>query len=622
MGKIIGIDLGTTNSCVAVMEGGQPTVIANTEGARTTPSVVAFTKTGERLVGEPAKRQAVTNADKTISSIKREMGTDYKVAIDDKKYSPQEISAMILQKLKADAEGYLGEKVTEAVITVPAYFNDAQRQATKDAGKIAGLDVKRIINDPTAAALAYGLDNEKEQKIMVYDLGGGTFDVSIIEIGDGVIEVLSTAGNNRLGGDDFDQKITDYMLADFKAKEGVDLSTDKMALQRLKEAAEKAKKELSSATTTNINLPFITATAEGPKHFDMNLTRAKFDELTHDLVEKTAEPVTRALSDAGITAAELGQVLLVGGSTRIPAVQEEVKRLTGKEPSKSLNPDECVALGASVQGGKLAGDAGAGDILLLDVTPLSLSIETMGGVATRLIERNTTIPTKKSQIFSTAADNQTAVDINVVQGERQFARDNKSLGQFRLDGIPPAPRGIPQIEVTFDIDANGIVNVSAKDLGTGKEQHITITAGSNMSDADIDKAVKEAAEFEAQDKKRKEAIDTRNEADAMVFQTEKALKEVGDKLDAADKSSVEADVQALKDILAKSTPEDTSDAQVAEIKAAKDKLMESAQKLFTKMYEQAGAAGAGAAGGPTPEAGPAPEGFQGDDVVDGDYKEV
>ena len=621
MGKIIGIDLGTTNSWVAVMEGGQPTVIANTEGARTTPSVVAFTKTGERLVGEPAKRQAVTNADKTISSIKREMGTDYKVAIDDKKYSPQEISAMILQKLKADAEGYLGEKVTEAVITVPAYFNDAQRQATKDAGKIAGLDVKRIINEPTAAALAYGLDNEKEQKIMVYDLGGGTFDVSIIEIGDGVIEVLSTAGNNRLGGDDFDQKITDYMLADFKAKEGVDLSTDKMALQRLKEAAEKAKKELSSATTTNINLPFITATAEGPKHFDMNLTRAKFDELTHDLVEKTAEPVTRALSDAGITAAELGQVLLVGGSTRIPAVQEEVKRLTGKEPSKSLNPDECVALGASVQGGKLAGDAGAGDILLLDVTPLSLSIETMGGVATRLIERNTTIPTKKSQIFSTAADNQTAVDINVVQGERQFARDNKSLGQFRLDGIPPAPRGIPQIEVTFDIDANGIVNVSAKDLGTGKEQHITITAGSNMSDADIDKAVKEAAEFEAQDKKRKEAIDTRNEADAMVFQTEKALKEVGDKLDAADKSSVEADVQALKDILAKSTPEDTSDAQVAEIKAAKDKLMESAQKLFTKMYEQAGAA-AGAAGGPTPEAGPAPEGFQGDDVVDGDYKEV
>ena len=573
MGKIIGIDLGTTNSCVAVMEGGQPTVIANTEGARTTPSVVAFTKTGERLVGEPAKRQAVTNADKTISSIKREMGSDFKVTIDEKKYSPQEISAMILQKLKADAEGYLGEKVTEAVITVPAYFNDAQRQATKDAGKIAGLDVKRIINEPTAAALAYGLDNEKEQKIMVYDLGGGTFDVSIIEIGDGVIEVLSTAGDNRLGGDDFDQKITDYMLADFKAKEGVDLSTDKMALQRLKEAAEKAKKELSSATTTNINLPFITATAEGPKHFDMNLTRAKFDELTRDLVDRTAEPVRRALSDAGLTAADLGQVLLVGGSTRIPAVQEEVKRLTGKEPSKSLNPDECVALGASVQGGKLAGDAGAGDILLLDVTPLSLSIETMGGVATRLIERNTTIPTKKSQIFSTAADNQTAVDINVVQGERQFAKDNKSLGQFRLDGIPPAPRGIPQIEVTFDIDANGIVNVSAKDLGTGKEQHITITAGSNMSDSDIDKAVKEAAEFEAQDKKRKEAIDTRNEADAMVFQTEKAIKEVGDKLDANDKAAVEADMQALKDVLAKSTPENTSEADVAEIKAAKEKLL-------------------------------------------------
>ena len=622
MGKIIGIDLGTTNSCVAVMEGGQPTVIANTEGARTTPSVVAFTKTGERLVGEPAKRQAVTNADKTISSIKREMGSDFKVTIDEKKYSPQEISAMILQKLKADAEGYLGEKVTEAVITVPAYFNDAQRQATKDAGKIAGLDVKRIINEPTAAALAYGLDNEKEQKIMVYDLGGGTFDVSIIEIGDGVIEVLSTAGDNRLGGDDFDQKITDYMLADFKAKEGVDLSTDKMALQRLKEAAEKAKKELSSATTTNINLPFITATAEGPKHFDMNLTRAKFDELTRDLVDRTAEPVRRALSDAGLTAADLGQVLLVGGSTRIPAVQEEVKRLTGKEPSKSLNPDECVALGASVQGGKLAGDAGAGDILLLDVTPLSLSIETMGGVATRLIERNTTIPTKKSQIFSTAADNQTAVDINVVQGERQFAKDNKSLGQFRLDGIPPAPRGIPQIEVTFDIDANGIVNVSAKDLGTGKEQHITITAGSNMSDSDIDKAVKEAAEFEAQDKKRKEAIDTRNEADAMVFQTEKAIKEVGDKLDANDKAAVEADMQALKDVLAKSTPENTSEADVAEIKAAKEKLMESAQKLFTKMYEQAGAAAGAAGTNPGQDAGPAPEGFNGDDVVDGDYKEV
>ena len=626
MSKIIGIDLGTTNSCVAVMEGGKPTVIANTEGVRTTPSIVAFTKTGERLVGEPAKRQAVTNADRTISSIKRHMGTDYKVDIDDKKYTPQEISAMILQKLKADAESYLGEKVTEAVITVPAYFNDAQRQATKDAGKIAGLDVKRIINEPTAAALAYGLDNEKEQKIMVYDLGGGTFDVSIIEIGDGVIEVLATNGDTHLGGDDFDNRVTQWMIDEFKKTEGVDLSGDKMALQRLKEAAEKAKKELSSATTTNINLPFITATAEGPKHFDMNLTRAKFDELTHDLVMKTSEPVQRALSDAGITASELGQVLLVGGSTRIPAVQEEVKRLTGKEPSKSLNPDECVALGASVQGGKLAGDTGAGDILLLDVTPLSLSIETMGGVATRLIERNTTIPTKKSQIFSTAADNQTAVDINVVQGERQFARDNKSLGQFRLDGIAPAPRGIPQIEVTFDIDANGIVNVSAKDLGTGKEQHITITAGSNMSDEDIDKAVKEAAEFEAQDKKRKEGIDAKNEADAMVFQTEKALQEVGDKLDGADKAAVEADCKALKELLEKANTDTLTDEQVAEIKAGKEKLTESAQKLFTKMYEQAGAAAGAQGAGPQPGAnagaGPAPEGFQGDDVVDGDYKEV
>ena len=629
MGKIIGIDLGTTNSCVAVMEGGQPTVIANTEGSRTTPSVVAFTKTGERLVGEPAKRQAVTNAEKTISSIKREMGSDYRVTIDDKKYSPQEISAMILQKLKKDAESYLGEPVTEAVITVPAYFNDAQRQATKDAGKIAGLDVKRIINEPTAAALAYGLDNEKEQKIMVYDLGGGTFDVSIIEIGDGVIEVLATAGNNRLGGDDFDQRITEYMLSEFKKTEGVDLSNDKMALQRLKEAAEKAKKELSSATTTNINLPFITATSDGPKHFDMNLTRAKFDELTHDLVEKTAEPVRRALSDAGITASELGQVLLVGGSTRVPAVQDKVRQLTGKEPSKSLNPDECVALGASVQGGKLSGEAGAGDILLLDVTPLSLSIETMGGIATRLIERNTTIPTKKSQIFSTASDNQTAVDINVVQGERQFAKDNKSLGQFRLDGIPPARRGVPQIEVTFDIDANGIVNVSAKDLGTGKEQHITITAGSNMSDDEIDKAVKEAAQYEAEDKKRKEAIDTRNNADSMVFQVENALKEAGDKLDASDKAAVEADLNNLKDLLAKNVnAEDMSDSTVAEIKAAQEKMMESAQKLFAKMYEQT--QGAGGAG---PDMGNMGGGFnQGssssgseagyDDVVDADYKEV
>ena len=626
MGKIIGIDLGTTNSCVAVMEGGKPTVITNAEGARTTPSVVAFTKTGERLVGEPAKRQAVTNADKTISSIKRHMGTDYRVDIEGKKYSPQEISAMILQKLKSDAENYLGEKVTEAVITVPAYFNDAQRQATKDAGKIAGLEVKRIINEPTAAALAYGLDNEKEQKIMVYDLGGGTFDVSIIEIGDGVIEVLATAGNNRLGGDDFDQKIADYMLSEFKKTEGVDLSNDKMALQRIKEAAEKAKKELSSATTTNINLPFITATADGPKHLDMNLTKAKFDELTSDLVEKTAEPVRRALSDAGLSASELSKVLLVGGSTRIPAVQDKVKQLTGHEPSKSLNPDECVALGASVQGGKLAGDAGAGDVLLLDVTPLSLSIETMGGIATRLIERNTTIPTKKSQIFSTAADNQTAVDINVVQGERQFARDNKSLGQFRLDGIPPARRGVPQIEVTFDIDANGIVNVSAKDLGTGKEQHITITAGSNMSESEIDKAVKEAAEYEAQDKKRKEAIDTRNDADAMVFQTEKAMEEVGDKIDANDKTAVEADLNALKDLIAKTPAEEMTDAQVAEIKAAKEKLMQSAQKLFAKVYEQAqgqgGAQGAGPNMGGNAGSQGGNEAGYGDDVVDADYKEV
>ena len=625
MGKIIGIDLGTTNSCVAVMEGGKPTVIANAEGERTTPSIVAFTKTGDRLVGEPAKRQAVTNADRTIRSIKREMGTDYKVDIEGKKYSPQEISAMILQKLKGDAENYLGEKVTEAVITVPAYFNDAQRQATKDAGKIAGLDVKRIINEPTAAALAYGLDNENEQKIMVYDLGGGTFDVAIIEIGDGVIEVLSTAGNNRLGGDDFDQKVTDYILAEFKKQEGVDLSNDKMALQRIREAAEKAKKELSSATTTNINLPFITATADGPKHLDMNLTKAKFDELTHDLVEKTAEPVQRALSDAGLQASELSKVLLVGGSTRIPAVQDKVRQLTGHEPSKSLNPDECVALGASVQGGKLAGDAGAGDILLLDVTPLSLSIETMGGIATRLIERNTTIPTKKSQIFSTAADNQTAVDINVVQGERQFAKDNKSLGQFRLDGIPPARRGVPQIEVTFDIDANGIVNVSAKDLGTGKEQHITITAGSNMSDSEIDKAVKEAAEFEAQDKKRKEAIDARNDADSMVFQTEKAIEEVGDKLDANDKTAVEADLNALKDLIAKCNPEEMTDAQVADLKAAQEKLMTSAQKLFAKLYEQqGGAAGAGAGtAGAGPDMGNAgAAGGHDDDVVDADYKEV
>ncbi len=623
MSKIIGIDLGTTNSCVAVMEGGKPTVIANTEGARTTPSVVAFTKTGERLVGEPAKRQAVTNAEKTIASIKRDMGTDRGRTIDDKKYSPQQISAMILQKLKADAESYLGEKVSEAVITVPAYFNDAQRQATKDAGKIAGLDVKRIINEPTAAALAYGLDNEKEQKILVYDLGGGTFDVSIIEIGDGVIEVLATNGDTHLGGDDFDNKLIQWMTEEFKKQEGIDLSGDKMAMQRLKEAAEKAKKELSSATTTNINLPFITATAEGPKHFDMDLTRAKFDELTHDLVERTAIPVQNALKDAGLTSSEIGQVLLVGGSTRIPAVQDKVRQLTGKEPSKSLNPDECVAIGASIQGGKLAGDAGAGEILLLDVTPLSLSIETMGGVATKLIERNTTIPTKKSQIFSTAADNQTAVDINVVQGERQFARDNKSLGQFRLDGIPPARRGVPQIEVTFDIDANGIVNVSAKDLGTGKEQHITITAGSNMSDEDIEKAVKEAAEYEAQDRKRKEAIDARNDADSFVFQTEKALGEVGDKIDANEKASLEADLNELKSFLESTKDAEMTEDQVAELKSKQETLMSKAQNLFTKMYENMqGAGGAGPDMGDMGGAAQTDNTTTADDVVDGDYREV
>ena len=615
MGKIIGIDLGTTNSCVAVMEGGKPVVVTNTEGARTTPSVVAFSKSGERLVGEPAKRQAVTNADKTISSIKRHMGTDYRVAIDDKKYSPQEISAMILQKLKADAENYLGEKVTEAVITVPAYFNDAQRQATKDAGKIAGLDVKRIINEPTAAALSYGLDNEQEQRIMVYDLGGGTFDVSIIEIGEGVIEVLATAGDNKLGGDDFDNAITQYMLDEFKKTEGIDLSGDKMAMQRLKEAAEKAKKELSSATTTNINLPFITANQDGPKHFDMNLTRAKFDELTADLVDRTKGPVNTALADAGLTAADLDKVLLVGGSTRIIAVQEEVKRLTGKEPFKGINPDECVAIGACIQGGKLAGDAGAGEILLLDVTPLTLSIETMGGIATHLIERNTTIPTKKSQIFSTAQDNQDAVDINVVQGERQFAKDNKSLGRFRLDGIAPARRGVPQIEVTFDIDANGIVNVSAKDLGTGREQHITITSGTSLSDDDIDRAVKEAAEYEAQDKKRKEGIEARNEADALAFQTEKALGEVGDKLSDSDKAGVKADLDSLRAAIDSTDAENMSDADVDKIKAAKDKLMESAQNLFSKLYEQNGPGANAGTGAGTPD-------YSDGDVVDGDFTEV
>ena len=622
MSKIIGIDLGTTNSCVAVMEGGQPTVIANKEGARTTPSVVAFTKNGDRLVGEPAKRQAVTNAENTVASIKRDMGTDNGRTLNGKKYSPQQISAMILQKLKDDAESYLGEKVTEAVITVPAYFNDAQRQATKDAGKIAGLEVKRIINEPTAAALAYGLDNEKEQKIMVYDLGGGTFDVSIIEIGDGVIEVLSTNGDTHLGGDDFDNCIMNWMVSEFKAKEGVDLSGDKMAMQRLKEAAEKAKKELSSATTTNINLPFITATAEGPKHFDMDLSRAKFEDLIRDLVEATAIPVQNAMKDAGLTNADLGKVLLVGGSTRIPCVQDKVQQLTGHEPSKSLNPDECVAIGAAIQGGKLAGDAGAGDVLLLDVTPLTLSIETMGGIATPLIERNTTIPTKKSQIFSTAADNQTAVDINVLQGERKFAKDNKSLGQFRLDGIPPAMRGVPQIEVTFDIDANGIVTVAAKDLGTGKEQHITITGGSSMSDDDIEKAIKDAKEYEAQDKKRKDAIDARNDADSAVFQIEKALKEAGDKVDASNKATVESDLAELKAVLDRTKDQpDISDADVDALKSGKEKLMNDSQQLFNAMYQNMQQAGQQA--GADPNMGGQQAGSQAaDDVVDGDYREV
>ena len=624
MGKIIGIDLGTTNSCVAVMEGGKPVVIPNAEGMRTTPSVVAFTKTGERLVGEPAKRQAVTNAERTISSIKRHMGTDYKVSIDGKDYTPQEISAMILQKLKADAESYLGEKVTEAVITVPAYFNDAQRQATKDAGKIAGLKVERIINEPTAAALAYGLEDESEQKVMVYDLGGGTFDVSIIDIGDGVIEVLSTNGDTHLGGDDYDDRITKWLVDEFKAAEGVDLSQDKMALQRLKEAAEKAKKELSSATTTDINLPFITATAEGPKHLDMKLSRAKFEEITSDLTERTAVPVQNSMKDAGLSNADLGKVLLVGGSTRMPVVQEKVKQLTGKEPSKNLNPDECVALGAAVQGGKMSGEAGASDVLLLDVTPLTLSIETLGGVATPLIKRNTTIPTRASQAFSTAADNQTAVDIHVVQGEREFARDNKTLGQFRLDGILPAQRGVPQIEVTFDIDANGIVNVSAKDKGTGKEQHITITSGSNMSKEDIDKAVNEAAQFEAADKEKKEAIEVRNGADSIVFQTKKALTDVGDKISDSDKATVEADLKALEDVLAANPLEGITKDGAEQIKAAQEKLMQSSQALFTKVYEQAqaaGAAGAGAAdAGAT--ASESQNGNADDNVVDGDFKEV
>ena len=577
MSKIIGIDLGTTNSCVSVMEGGEATVIPNAEGHRTTPSVVAFSKTGERMVGQVAKRQAVTNPDRTISSIKREMGSDYKVEIDGKKYTPQEISAMILQKLKADAEAYLGEPVTEAVITVPAYFTDAQRQATKDAGKIAGLDVKRIINEPTAAALAYGLDKETDQKIMVYDLGGGTFDVSVLEIGDGVIEVLATAGNNRLGGDDFDQCITNYLVQEFKKSDGIDLSGDRVAMQRLKEAAEKAKIELSGVTSTNINLPYITADATGPKHLDVTLTRAKFNELTAHLVEKTAGPVRQAMSDAGISASDLTKVLLVGGSSRVPAVQEMVKKLTGKEGFKGINPDECVADGAAIQGGVLGGDVAG--VVLLDVTPLSLGIETLGGVCTKLIERNTTIPTKKSQVFSTAADNQTSVEVNVLQGEREMAAYNKSLGRFQLDGIAPARRGVPQIEVTFDIDANGIVNVSAKDLGTGKEQHITITSSTNMSKEDVDKAVHEAEQYAAEDAKRKEEIDTRNQGDQMVYQTERTLEELGDKVDAAEKAEVESKLNELKETL--------KGSDTAAIKAATEALTQVFYKLSEKMYQQA-----------------------------------
>ena len=577
MSKIIGIDLGTTNSCVSVMEGGEATVIPNAEGHRTTPSVVAFSKTGERMVGQVAKRQAVTNPDRTISSIKREMGSDYKVTIDGKKYTPQEISAMILQKLKADAEAYLGEPVTEAVITVPAYFSDSQRQATKDAGKIAGLDVKRIINEPTAAALAYGLDKETDQKIMVYDLGGGTFDVSVLEIGDGVIEVLATAGNNRLGGDDFDQCVTNYLVQEFKKSDGIDLSGDRVAMQRLKEAAEKAKIELSGVTSTNINLPYITADATGPKHLDVTLTRAKFNELTAHLVEKTAGPVRQAMSDAGITASDLTKVLLVGGSSRVPAVQEMVKKLTGKEGFKGINPDECVADGAAIQGGVLGGDVSG--VVLLDVTPLSLGIETLGGVFTKLIERNTTIPTKKSQVFSTAADNQTSVEVNVLQGEREMAAYNKSLGRFQLDGIAPARRGVPQIEVTFDIDANGIVNVSAKDLGTGKEQHITITSSTNMSKEDVEKAVHEAEQYAAEDAKRKEEIDTRNQGDQMVYQTERTLEELGDKVDAAEKAEVESKLNELKETL--------KGSDTAAIKAATEALTQVFYKLSEKMYQQA-----------------------------------